>query len=59
MLSLCEQALVKGGSDVDAQDAQGMTAIHAAAKYGRLACAEFLIYAGARFVAAYPTVTPP
>ena len=48
MLSLCEQALVKGGSDVDAQDAQGMSAMHAAAKYGRLACAEFLIYAGAR-----------
>jgi ankyrin repeat protein len=42
------EELIEEGCDINEQSAYGMTAIHAAAKYGRLACAEFLIYEGAR-----------
>ena len=42
------EELVDEGCDINEQSAHGMTAMHAAAKYGRLACAEFLVFNGAR-----------
>ena len=42
------EELVDEGCDINEQSAHGMTAMHAAAKYGRLACAEFLVFSGAR-----------
>ena len=42
------EELVDEGCDINEQSAHGMTAMHAAAKYGRLNCAEFLVFNGAR-----------
>ena len=42
------EELVDEGCDINEISAHGMTAMHAAAKYGGLACAELLIFNGAR-----------
>ena len=46
-LELVEE-LVDKGCDINEVSAHGMTALHAAARYGRLDCADFLVFNGAR-----------